>query len=234
MRTSLRALVLLLATATPAASIGIAQPERGKMMPGMIHYESAKVDGLTIFYREAGSPNAQTILLLHGLPSSSRMFDPQLLRLSDKYHLVAPDYPGFGHSDAPDPAHFAYTFDHLASVINRVVEVKGIRRYTLYLQDYGGPVGFRLALLPIATALRASSSRMQSHMRIGWGRYGLQKEHSGQIEKHTKPRCARTSSLSRRPGNVISVPIPTLRAMILTSGRMSTPFEPTGGGANSE
>lgn len=115
-------------------------------MPGITQYESTKVDGLSIFYREAGPPNAPTILLLHGFPSSSRMFDSLLLRLSDNYHLIAPDYPGFGHSDAPDPDRFAYTFDHLAAVINRFVEIKGIRRYTLYLQDYGGPVGFRLAL----------------------------------------------------------------------------------------
>ena len=115
-------------------------------MSGTTHYESAKVEGLSIFYREAGPPNAPTILLLHGFPSSSRMFDPLLEGLSDKYHLIAPDYPGFGHSDAPDPAHFAYTFDHLAAVIDRFVEIKGLRRYTLYLQDYGGPIGFRLAL----------------------------------------------------------------------------------------
>ena len=115
-------------------------------MPATIHYQSVKVDGLTIFYREAGPPNAQTILLLHGFPSSSRMYDPLLQRLSDKYHLIAPDYPGFGHSDAPDPARFAYTFDHLAAIINLFVETKGIRHYTLYLQDYGGPVGLRLAL----------------------------------------------------------------------------------------
>jgi pimeloyl-ACP methyl ester carboxylesterase len=116
------------------------------MMPAITHYEAVNVDGLSIFYREAGPPDAPTILLLHGFPSSSRMFDSLFLRLSDKYHLIAPDYPGFGHSDAPDPVRFAYTFDHLATVMNRFVEVKGISRYTLYLQDYGGPVGFRLAL----------------------------------------------------------------------------------------
>ncbi len=115
-------------------------------MPEMIHYETAKVDGLSVFYRETGPPNAPTILLLHGFPSSSRMFEPLLQRLSDRYHLIAPDYPGFGHSDAPDPASFAYTFDHLTAVVNRFLEIKGIHRHTLYLQDYGGPVGFRLAL----------------------------------------------------------------------------------------
>src|SRR5437868_2744545 len=79
-----------------------------------VFYRTAKVDGLSIFYREAGPKDAPTILLLHGLPSSSRMFEPLFARLSDRFHLVAPDYPGFGHSDWPDPKKFAYTFDHYA------------------------------------------------------------------------------------------------------------------------
>ena len=86
------------------------------------------------------------LLLLHGLPSSSRMFEPLFARLSDRYHLVAPDYPGFGHSDWPDPKSFAYTFDHIAEVMTRFTEALGLSRYTLYMQDYGGPVGFRMAL----------------------------------------------------------------------------------------
>ena len=81
-------------------------------------YRTTQVDGLSIFYREAGPKDAPTLLLLHGLPSSSRMFEPLLARLSDRYHLVAPDYPGFGHSDWPDPKKFAYTFDHYAEVMN--------------------------------------------------------------------------------------------------------------------
>lgn len=115
-------------------------------MPGTVRYESIDVDGLRIFYREAGPADAPTLLLLHGFPASSRMFDPLLQRLSDRYHLIAPDYPGFGHSEAPDPSRFAYTFDHLATVIDHFAERKGLHHYALYLQDYGGPVGFRLAL----------------------------------------------------------------------------------------
>jgi pimeloyl-ACP methyl ester carboxylesterase len=111
-----------------------------------IFYRSIKVEGLSIFYREAGPNDAPTILLLHGLPSSSRMFQPLLTRLSDSYHLVAPDYPGFGHSDWPDPKQFAYTFDHIASVMEGFAQALGLSRYTLYMQDYGGPVGFRMAL----------------------------------------------------------------------------------------
>lgn len=109
-------------------------------------YRTTKVDGLSIFYREAGPANAPTLLLLHGFPSSSRMFEPLFARLSDRYHLVAPDYPGFGHSDWPDPKAFDYTFDHIASVIDDFTQSIGLSRYTLYMQDYGGPVGFRMAL----------------------------------------------------------------------------------------
>src|SRR5579872_677205 len=109
-------------------------------------YRTIEIDGLSIFYREAGPENAPTLLLLHGLPSSSRMFEPLFARLSDRYHLVAPDYPGFGHSDWPDPKKFAYTFDRFAEIVNRFTEAAGLSHYTLYTQDYGGPVGFRMAL----------------------------------------------------------------------------------------
>jgi pimeloyl-ACP methyl ester carboxylesterase len=109
-------------------------------------YQTVKVDGLSIFYREAGPKNAPTILLLHGFPSSSRIFEPLLSRLSDQYHLVAPDYPGFGHSDAPPLKEFAYTFDHIATVMDHFTMSLGLSKYTVYMQDYGGPVGFRMLL----------------------------------------------------------------------------------------
>ena len=109
-------------------------------------YPTQLIDGLAIFYREGGPKDAPTILLLHGFPSSSRMFEPLFSRLSEHYHLVAPDYPGFGHSDWPDPKTFAYTFDHYAEIMNHFTESLGLSRYTLYMQDYGGPVGFRMAL----------------------------------------------------------------------------------------
>jgi pimeloyl-ACP methyl ester carboxylesterase len=109
-------------------------------------YRTSRIEGLNIFYREAGRDDAPTLLLLHGLPSASRMFEPLLSRLSEHYHLVAPDYPGFGHSDWPAPTGFAYTFDHMAEIISRLTESLGLHRYTLYMQDYGGPVGFRMAL----------------------------------------------------------------------------------------
>jgi pimeloyl-ACP methyl ester carboxylesterase len=111
-----------------------------------VFYRTVKVDGLSIFYREAGPRDAPVLLLLHGLPSSSRMFEPLFSRLSDQFHLIAPDYPGFGHSDWPSPKEFAYTFDRIATVMDHFTQALGLQSYTLYMQDYGGPVGFRLAL----------------------------------------------------------------------------------------
>jgi pimeloyl-ACP methyl ester carboxylesterase len=110
------------------------------------YYRTVAIQGVSIFYREAGPKDAPTILLLHGLPSSSRMFEPLFSRLSDRYHLVAPDYPGFGNSDWPNPKEFAYTFDHYAEIIAHFTEALSVPRYTLYMQDYGVDVGFRMVL----------------------------------------------------------------------------------------
>lgn len=109
-------------------------------------YHTVQIDGLSIFYREAGPQDAPTLLLLHGLPSSSRMFESLFARLADRYHSVAPDYPGFGHSAWPDPKQFAYTFGRIAQIMDDFTAALGLSRYTLYMQDYGGPVGFRMAL----------------------------------------------------------------------------------------
>ncbi len=115
-------------------------------MTSRTRYRTVAIDDLSIFYREAGPADAPVLLLLHGLPSSSRQYEPLFARLADRFRLIAPDYPGFGHSDWPDPKRFAYTFDHLASDMQRFTETLGLDRYTLYMQDYGGPVGFRMAL----------------------------------------------------------------------------------------
>jgi pimeloyl-ACP methyl ester carboxylesterase len=110
-----------------------------------IHYRTVDIQGTEIFYREAGSPASPTILLLHGFPTSSHMFRDLIPLLADRYHLVAPDYPGFGYSARPTPADFEYTFDHLADVMERFVDALGLEKYSIYMQDFGGPVGFRLA-----------------------------------------------------------------------------------------
>jgi pimeloyl-ACP methyl ester carboxylesterase len=112
----------------------------------MTRYHTVALDGLDIFYREAGPAGAPVLLLLHGFPSSSRMYAPLMTRLADRWRLVAPDYPGFGHSSAPPPTSFGYTFDNVAAVMGRFTEALGLDRYTLYVQDYGGPVGLRLAM----------------------------------------------------------------------------------------
>jgi pimeloyl-ACP methyl ester carboxylesterase len=144
MKSALRILATLAFMLT--TTLGMNAQTKDKAMEQQVSYRTVKVDGLSIFYREAGSRDAPTILLLHGLPSSSRMFQPLLTRLADNYHLVAPDYPGFGHSDWPDPKEFDYTFDHIASVMDGFTQALGLSHYTLYMQDYGGPVGFRMAL----------------------------------------------------------------------------------------
>jgi len=109
-----------------------------------VRYGTLAVDGLNVAYREAGNPANPKLVLLHGFPASSHQYRDLIRALADRFHLIAPDYPGFGQSDVPDPATFAYTFDRLADVIERFLELKGFERYGLYVQDYGGPVGFRL------------------------------------------------------------------------------------------
>ena len=112
----------------------------------MTTYQQTVVDGSRIFYREAGSRGRPLILLLHGFPTSSHMFRNLIPALADRYHLVAPDLPGFGFSDAPDRKEFRYSFENLAKVIDRFTQTIGIDRYAIYVFDYGAPVGFRLAL----------------------------------------------------------------------------------------
>ena len=111
-----------------------------------VSHRTVKIDGLDIFYREAGPKDAPTILLLHGFPTSSHMFRNLIPALADKYHVVAPDYPGYGQSSAPTVDKFDYTFDKLAEVVEEFTEKVGLTKYTLYVQDYGAPVGYRLAV----------------------------------------------------------------------------------------
>jgi pimeloyl-ACP methyl ester carboxylesterase len=110
------------------------------------HHRTLKVDGINIFYREAGPAQAPTVVLLHGFPTSSHMFRNLIPALSDRYRVIAPDYPGYGQSDMPDRAKFAYTFDRFAELVGALLDQLGVASYAMYVMDYGAPVGWRLAL----------------------------------------------------------------------------------------
>jgi pimeloyl-ACP methyl ester carboxylesterase/uncharacterized protein (DUF1330 family) len=114
--------------------------------PRLTTYRTIAVDGLNIFYRQAGSPDAPTLLLLHGFPTSSRMFRNLMPALADRFHLVATDYPGFGYSSMPTVDEFDYSFDRLAEVMEHFIEALGLEHYSLYLMDYGAPIGYRIAV----------------------------------------------------------------------------------------
>jgi pimeloyl-ACP methyl ester carboxylesterase len=112
----------------------------------VVHYHTTKIDGVDIFYREAGPADAPTIVLLHGFPTSSHMFRNLIPMLADRYHVIAPDYPGFGESAAPDHTQFTYTFAHITELVDGLLKEKGIKHCALYAMDYGAPVAYRLAL----------------------------------------------------------------------------------------
>jgi pimeloyl-ACP methyl ester carboxylesterase len=137
----------------------------------MTKYQHATVDGHKIFYREAGSKTAPTILLLHGFPTSSHMFRNLIPALSDHYHVVAPDLPGFGFSDAPDRKKFRYTFDHLAKVIASFTDAIGLKTFAIYVFDYGAPVGFRLALAHperVTAIISQNGNAYEEGLSEGW------------------------------------------------------------------
>ena len=133
----------LSATAAPAA---IAQEQPGRADAAVTRHRTARVDGIEIFYREAGPAAAPAVVLLHGFPSSSHMFRNLIPALAHRYRVIAPDYPAFGHSAAPDRRAFRYSFARFAELIDGLLNQLGVERYALYVQDYGAPVGFRLAL----------------------------------------------------------------------------------------
>ncbi len=140
MKNNFKSIVSLLLTAGSLALPGMLRAENAPE----VTYHTVKVDGLNLFYREAGQPTRPTIVLLHGFPSSSHMYRNLIPKLAGKYHVIAPDYPGFGYSDQPAPAEFAYTFDHLAAVTDDLLNTLKLEKYSIYIQDYGSPVGFRL------------------------------------------------------------------------------------------
>lgn len=157
-RTAL-ALIAFVGTAVGAVMIGADGPTGSSTAPSgsaapahraavarvTVHHRTVKVDGLDIFYREAGPKDAPVILLLHGFPTSSHMFRNLIPVLADTYRVVAPDYPGFGQSSMPNVSEFEYSFDNLAKVVDKFTVAVGIKDFTMYVQDYGAPIGFRIA-----------------------------------------------------------------------------------------
>lgn len=140
-----RSAVAMTLTTIIACGVSVKADEPQTPATNVLH-RTIKIDNLDIFYREAGPKDAPPVLLLHGFPTSSHMFRNLIPALAEKYHVVAPDYPGFGNSSAPSVDEFDYTFDNLANVIEKFTEKVGLTEYSIYLMDYGAPVGFRLAV----------------------------------------------------------------------------------------
>ena len=126
-------------------SFALAHPASAAAAAEAVTYHTADIDGVKVFYREAGPKDAPTVLLLHGFPTSSHMFRNLIPQLADRYHVIAPDYPGYGQSDQPAMDKFVYSFDNLATVVDKLTGKLGVTKYAMYVQDYGAPVGFRLA-----------------------------------------------------------------------------------------
>jgi len=133
-----------LLVAPPSLSAAPASPSVS--IPVTVHYRTTVIDGVKVFYREAGPAHAPVVVLLHGFPTSSHMFRNLIPLLADRYHVIAPDYPGFGQSDAPDHSKFSYTFAHYADIVDTLLSQLGAKQYAMYVMDYGAPVGYRLAL----------------------------------------------------------------------------------------
>jgi pimeloyl-ACP methyl ester carboxylesterase len=149
MKRHLVSAIALIAAITPiAAEASCASAPAVSAAPAVpiIHYKSTTIDGVKVFYREAGPKDAPVILLLHGFPTSSHMFRNLIPLLADRYRVIAPDYPGYGQSDAPDHTKFAYTFANLTNIVDNLTEKVGAERYSMYVMDYGAPIGYRLAI----------------------------------------------------------------------------------------
>jgi pimeloyl-ACP methyl ester carboxylesterase len=170
---------LILSAIVTATTIGGASAQSNQnsilktqtMETNQIHYRNIKANGLNIFYREAGPKDAPTILLLHGYPTSSHMFRNLIPILSTKYHVLAPDLPGFGYSDAPDHTQFQYTFDNLANTMQSFIDELGLKRFAIYIFDYGAPTGLRLAVAnpeKITGIISQNGNAYEEGLSTGW------------------------------------------------------------------
>ena len=138
---------------------------------GIVNFRKVGVDGIKVFYREAGPKDAPTILLLHGFPTASHMFRDLIPQLADRFRLIAPDLPGFGQSDMPTRNAFTYTFENIANVIDRFAEVIGLHRFAMYVFDYGAPVGFRLAVRHpdrVTALISQNGNAYEEGLSAGW------------------------------------------------------------------
>jgi pimeloyl-ACP methyl ester carboxylesterase len=177
-------------------------------------YRFVNVDGAKIFWREAGVDTSPALLLLHGFPTSSHMFRDLIPALADGYHIVAPDLPGFGFSDAPDRTQFKYTFDHLAEVIDRFTTVVGLSRYAIYVFDYGAPVGFRLAMRHperITAVISQNGNAYEEGLSQGWNpiqRYWTEPtlENRAALRDFLKPETAKFQYLHGVPDESLIAP----------------------------
>jgi len=173
-----KSIILLLASAFTA----ISNPAFTHNKLTKVRYGIEKVAGLNIFFREAGDPSKPVIVLLHGFPSSSHMYREVLRGLSDDYYLIAPDYPGFGNSSYPLPKDFSYTFDNIAQIMDKFLIQRQLKRYSLMIQDYGAPIGFRIAT--------AHPQRVQSIITQNGNAYkeGISKKGWGPVLEYWKKK----------------------------------------------
>ena len=140
-------LAFSLGTAASTARERASETPAVQMRIPVVHYRTENIAGTDIFYREAGPADAPTLVLMHGFPTSSHMFRNLIPLLADRYHVIAPDYPGFGESAAPDHDKFEYTFGHISDLMDGLLQKKSVKRYVLYAMDYGAPISYRLAVL---------------------------------------------------------------------------------------
>ncbi|UPG94543.1 alpha/beta fold hydrolase [Luteibacter aegosomatissinici] len=167
---NLKTLILGAATAVAVAGTAVGAPAASIATPAVtFHY--VKVDDVTVFYREAGDPHKPTVLLLHGFPTSSFMYRNLIPKLADRYHVIAPDLPGFGFTQSPDRAHYAYTFEHLAQTVDHFTQIAGLKTYAIQVFDYGAPVGWRLAVAHperITAIVSQNGNAYEEGLSTGW------------------------------------------------------------------